>query len=516
MRRRGLITTVKAQLKNEAPKLVAPPPPPPPPPSKSVVTINNKTERGLNQIVTEFNERQSAKLASKNRVPDDVRHQMISAIKKVHQNPNQLESRVDLESGLNNIIDGTEFVLDEEIIEDGINLGQARDRIIISIEDLETRLNKSVKQYLRRMVTRHTGFKVQFSAEIRWINQTRSETNISWTPNKNATVFNKEDIQGRVSDMFLKLQKAVEEVEQKGTGWTIEQILTLRINIWRHRPLRGSSYIDLPKCVKDRKACINPKNTDNKCFDYAVLAGLYGYAMGTNKEQINPYKTLNHGLDFSSLTYPVKVSDIKKFEEVNGLSINVYGLKTYKKLDSNQKTEEKYVVHPLRVSHHKVDIPKREPGKVRRFSNELDLLMITSPSVVPVASSLAREHNTHYCAVNNLSRLVSSQISNHKERKYVCRSCLNSFSHEDALKKHQTLCQAINDDVATRMPKKEDQILEFTNFKNQIPVAFVGYSDFEASLAKLDNETDPRNKSKTVKKTVTYSFRVVLPTCLHC
>ena len=37
---------------------------------------------------------------------------------------------------------------------------------------------------------------------------------------------------------------------------------------------RGGSYIDSPKWLKNKKATINPKNNDDKCFQYAVAAAL--------------------------------------------------------------------------------------------------------------------------------------------------------------------------------------------------------------------------------------------------
>ena len=33
---------------------------------------------------------------------------------------------------------------------------------------------------------------------------------------------------------------------------------------------RGRSYIDSPEWLKNKKAIINPKNNDDKCFQYAL------------------------------------------------------------------------------------------------------------------------------------------------------------------------------------------------------------------------------------------------------
>ena len=36
----------------------------------------------------------------------------------------------------------------------------------------------------------------------------------------------------------------------------------------------GESYIESPDWIKNRKATINPKNKNNKCFQYATTVAL--------------------------------------------------------------------------------------------------------------------------------------------------------------------------------------------------------------------------------------------------
>ena len=38
--------------------------------------------------------------------------------------------------------------------------------------------------------------------------------------------------------------------------------------------IRGGSYIDSADWIKKKKATINPKNTDDKCFQYVVTIAL--------------------------------------------------------------------------------------------------------------------------------------------------------------------------------------------------------------------------------------------------
>ena len=47
---------------------------------------------------------------------------------------------------------------------------------------------------------------------------------------------------------------------------------TLDLTIAQYTPVKGSSYIPLPSKLKTKKAIINIKNSDNKCFMWSVLA----------------------------------------------------------------------------------------------------------------------------------------------------------------------------------------------------------------------------------------------------
>jgi hypothetical protein len=44
-----------------------------------------------------------------------------------------------------------------------------------------------------------------------------------------------------------------------------------------------------------------------------------------NTERLSNYSKIDHGLDFSGLEYPLKVSDIPKFEQRNNIAIHLYG-----------------------------------------------------------------------------------------------------------------------------------------------------------------------------------------------
>ena len=54
--------------------------------------------------------------------------------------------------------------------------------------------------------------------------------------------------------------------QSMGSGWRLYSITQLELHTVRYNPLRGETYIPLPKELVDKKAIINVQNKDNKCF----------------------------------------------------------------------------------------------------------------------------------------------------------------------------------------------------------------------------------------------------------
>ncbi|KAJ8684902.1 hypothetical protein QAD02_020695 [Eretmocerus hayati] len=80
------------------------------------------------------------------------------------------------------------------------------------------------------------------------------------------------------------------EFEGIGSGWTLEEILTLKIVICKTDVINGSSYIRLPKVIADKKAVINidcRNSRKNDCLVYHGSFRVFRYAF---------FKTEYHGL----------------------------------------------------------------------------------------------------------------------------------------------------------------------------------------------------------------------------
>ena len=66
----------------------------------------------------------------------------------------------------------------------------------------------------------------------------------------------------------------------------------------------GGSYIDSPDWIKKKKATINPKNKDNKCFQYAATVVLNYEEIKWNPERVSNIKSFLNKDNWEKMSYP--------------------------------------------------------------------------------------------------------------------------------------------------------------------------------------------------------------------
>lgn len=68
-----------------------------------------------------------------------------------------------------------------------------------------------------------------------------------------------------LQEMISSMKERIPEVETKGSGWVFQRVSTLQIHLAKYKPLKGSSYFELPKPLMLKKAVVNVKND---CYDH--------------------------------------------------------------------------------------------------------------------------------------------------------------------------------------------------------------------------------------------------------
>ena len=256
---------------------------------------------------------------------------------------------------------------------------------------------------------------------------------------------------------YNNIYARVDNYTRDGSKWHLKEIVQLEIHTTEHKPTKGSSYIDLPKWIKDKKAIINIKNKDDKCFLWCILR--YLYPKERDAEWIGDLKKYEHSLNTKGITFPISKNDINKFENLNPdlPGINIFYL------------DEKDCI-----------VPGREIMKGKDCKNTIDLFLIEE------------DGKSHYTLVKNFNRLVRSQITKSNNKKlFICKRCFWHFSKEELLDKHIEYCSN-NKTAVVDMPKP-NTFLHFKNYYKQLPVPFVVYADFEC-FTKPMNSCSPNPK----------------------
>ena len=123
----------------------------------------------------------------------------------------------------------------------------------------------------------------------------RNKTQAMHTKSDNVEIMNGTDTNDAINNLinsFIKRYQEGLETKMLGSSYIFERIDLLEYHLYKISLNRGSSYIDSPKWLKNKKVTINPKNTnDNNCFQYAITASLNHQNINHNPERISKIKT---------------------------------------------------------------------------------------------------------------------------------------------------------------------------------------------------------------------------------
>ena len=103
----------------------------------------------------------------------------------------------------------------------------------------------------------------------------------------------------------------------RGSEFIFDSVDSLYYNLNKISLSRGGSYIDSPKWLKNKKATINPKSNDDKCFQYALTVALDYEQIKDHPERISKIKPLESPYNWKEIDIPSHGKDWKTFESNN-------------------------------------------------------------------------------------------------------------------------------------------------------------------------------------------------------
>ena len=286
----------------------------------------------------------------------------------------------------------------------------------------------SVKQYLYKimpylsdLINDHKAirnesneWKIQINMHVNFISSKDTGeicTIFVWSDNEEIRPGNETDdiIKGLLNSFLNNYQKE-DTVLREGSGFVFESVDLLSYTFHKTSLKRGKSCIKSFEWVLRKRAVINKKNKDNRCFQYSITAAL-------NHQNIE-----NH---------PERISNIKTFiNQYNWEGIN---------FERNNNT---IALNILFITHNTKTINLAYKSKYKRKrENQVVLLMITDGEKWHyTALGSVRTADGFNCPIRSFSKLFRRITGNNHGDNY-CLNCFHSFRTDNALKIHERICE---------------------------------------------------------------------------
>jgi hypothetical protein len=335
----------------------------------------------------------------------------------------------------------------------------------MKVQDLKvfmTGLKGVVKNQMRELFNKFQSYKVVFNLEIQFTTPVSDKVVVSGFSSASSLggtgviINNVNDINQAYLNALERIIELIDNYMNLGSGWTIDKILKLFIKATKYEAFVGASYIELPENLKNKKCCINVKNDDNKCFDYAFLSGVYCDEIKKDAQRVSKYVDYMDKINRDGITYPVSSNDYEKYELQNGYPINVF------KWNNDVKEDE----------------TNFDLLYVHKLHNEKKVINIVL---------IEDEDKFHYCWIKSIRAFVRRQTS----EMHLCDKCMRYFALESAYTNHfkKNQCIAFSGKALKELPEEGKQYISFDKQYKQLDVPFVIYADLESVLVPVsDND----------------------------
>ena len=225
--------------------------------------------------------------------------------------------------------------------------------VVIEKKTISKRILK-IKPYLRDMIInlqKSDKWKIQLTIAMNFISSKDvneehvmhlKSDNIEFTLYDNANgVFNK------LFESLLSRCQIGLETSMRGGDFIFDSVQLLYYKCQKINFKRGGSYIDSPDRIKKKKATIYLKNTDDKCFQYAVTVAVNFGEIKWNPERGSNIKSFINKYNCKGINYPTKIDDLKtsakKIQQLL-LIFCILQKKKYVQLIFQNITSEKHII----------------------------------------------------------------------------------------------------------------------------------------------------------------------------
>ena len=191
--------------------------------------------------------------------------------------------------------------------------------------DLPTFFSKT-KNSILGILKKESSLRAIRSQTTTWIKFVKDNEYVNLAFNSRMTpVYALNDISEIVRSMINHMAQQVENPALRDSKFVFDSVIHMDISIHRLNLTWGSGYIPLPAWLTKKKAIINPKNLDMKCFKWSVIGALKWREIDRDHQRVSKLRRYDD-LNWDGINFPVSTKDVSKFEIRNRIVVNVLAL----------------------------------------------------------------------------------------------------------------------------------------------------------------------------------------------
>ena len=169
-----------------------------------------------------------------------------------------------------------------------------------------------MRPYLKDVIDNHKArgeWKIQLIMRIIFVSFIdANETRVMHTKSDNIEIMSgietSDVINELIKSFFIRYQEGL-ETKLMGNSFTFERVDLLEYHLHKISLNRGSSYINSPEWIKNKRVTINPKNTkNNKRFQYAITAALNNQNISHHPERISKLEPFINNYNWEDIEFP--------------------------------------------------------------------------------------------------------------------------------------------------------------------------------------------------------------------
>ena len=185
----------------------------------------------------------------------------------------------------------------------------------------------SVKQYLYKIMpylsdlindhktirNESNEWKIQINMHVNFVSSNdtgETRTIFVWSDNEEIRLGNETDdiIKGLLNSFLNNYQKE-EIILRNGSNFVFESVDLLSYHIHKTSFRRGNSYVKSSEWLINKRATINLKNKDDKCFQYSITAALNHQKIESHSERISNIEPFIDQYNWDGIEFAAGIKD---------------------------------------------------------------------------------------------------------------------------------------------------------------------------------------------------------------